>query len=80
MLGRAGGSRMSKCRRRDSAMYVIGDGRVYKMEVRNKEQSVSDLAGSEAGFLEVVDAASIVAYCCRSSRYAEISNAIKKMG
>ena len=60
MLGRAGGSRMSKCRRRDSAMHVIGDGRVYKMEVRNKEQSVSGLAGSEAGFLEAVDAASIV--------------------
>ena len=38
MLGRAGGSRMSKCRRRDSAMHVIGDGGVYKMEVRDKEQ------------------------------------------
>ena len=43
-----------------------------------KSKSVLDLAGSEAGFLEAVDA-EIVAYCCRSSRYAEISNAIKKM-
>ena len=44
-----------------------------------KSKSVSDLAGSEAGFLEAVDAASIVAYYCRSFRYAEISNTIKKM-